>query len=314
MAGGKLWGYVASGARALGGLGPLGRSGASAGARLVKGVGGGGRQEPGGRAGVLGGGAGAAGARRQGRAGAGGMAGPQPLSRPELERLRWTDRAGGCVPDARHVQPAELVARVLRGGGRASAVTVRVPVGLPVVVADSVRLEAALAALVDHAIRRSPSGARVLVRADPLPGPDGRFGGRGGGRFGGRGGGRFGGRGGAGGWDGAGGADLADVFGGPEPWAVEPARVELRVVDRGASEQPEARQWLLGGVAGAAVSGAGTGDAGTGGSEGGSGGGGGGRVGPSLSGLVRAAGGRLSVEQTPGGGLTVVVALTVARD
>ncbi|MFB7474431.1 hypothetical protein [Kitasatospora sp. NPDC056184] len=290
MAGGKLWGYVASGARALGGLGPLGRSGALAGARLVRGVGGGGRQEPGGRAGVLGGVAGAAGARRQGRAGTGGMAGPQPLSRPELERLRWTDRAGGCVPDARHVQPAELVARVLRGGGRAAAVTVRVPVGLPVVVADSVRLEAALAALVDHAIRRNPPGARVLVRADPLPGPGGRPGGRGG----------------SGGWDGSGGTDFAEVFGGPDPREVEPARVELRVVDRGTSEPPEARQWLLGGG-----SGAGARDAGAGGPEDG---GGGGRAEPSLPGLVRAAGGRLSMEQTPGGGLTVVVALAVARD
>ncbi|WP_344331992.1 sensor histidine kinase, partial [Kitasatospora putterlickiae] len=173
---------------------------------------------------------------------------------------------GGGVPllgeaDARHVQPAELVGRVLRGGGRAASVTARVPVGLPVVVADSVRLEAALAGLVDHAIRRNPQGTRVLVRADPLPGPDGRFGGRGG--------------------------------------ATEPARVEVRVVDRGASEAPGARQWLFGRPAGTA---AGDPEDGTG------------PVGPSMAGLVRAAGGRMEVEQTPGGGLTVVVVLSVARD
>ncbi|MER7705393.1 hypothetical protein ABTX81_21190 [Kitasatospora sp. NPDC097605] len=277
MAGGKLWGYVASGARALGGLGPLGRSGALAGARLLKGVGGGGRPEARGRAVVLGGVVGTAGAGGPGRPGPGGMAGPQLLSRPELERLRWTDRAGGCVPDARHVQPAELVGRVLRGGGRASEVTVRVPPGLPVVVADSVRLEAALAGLVDHAIRRNPPGTRVLVRADPLPGPVGRPGGGGG----------SGDRGDAG---------FANVFGGPDPWAEEPARVELRVVDRGASEPPDARRWLFGGAYGAGPDAAGPDGAG-----------------PSLSGLVRAAGGRLEVEQTPGGGLTVVVVLTVAR-
>ncbi|MFF7458888.1 hypothetical protein [Kitasatospora sp. NPDC008115] len=298
MAGGKLWGRVASGARALGGFGPFGRSGALTGARLLKGVGGGGRPEPGGRARVLGGVAGTAGAGAPGRSGPGGMAGPQLLSRPELERLRWTDRAGGCVPDARHVQPAELVGRVLRGGGRASAVTVRVPVGLPVVVADSVRLEAALAALVDHAIRRNPPGTRVLVRADPLPGPgpgpDGD---------------RPGGPGGRGGWAEAG---FAEAFGGPDPWAGEPARVELRVVDRGTSQPPDTRHWLLGAAYGAgpddaAPDDAAPGNAGPNDTDPG-------RVGPSMSGLVRAAGGRLAVEQTPGGGLTVVVVLTVARD
>ncbi|MER6363705.1 hypothetical protein [Kitasatospora sp. NPDC001527] len=291
MAGGRLWGYVASGARALGGLGPLGRSGALAGARLLKGVGGGGRPEADGRAGVVGGVAGRPGAGGPGRPGPGGMAGPQLLTRPELERLRWTDRAGGCVPDARHVQPAELVGRVLRGGGRAATVTARVPVGLPVVVADSVRLEAALAGLVDHAIRRNPPGARVLVRADPLPGPDGRSGGR-------RGSGGGDGTAGAGS-SGAGssGAGFAAFFGGSDPWGVEPARVELRVVDRGASQPPEARRWLFGGADGAGGYG--------GGAE---------RMGPSMAGLVRAAGGRLMVEQTPGGGLTVVVVLSVARD
>ncbi|MFC5664198.1 hypothetical protein ACFP3U_14535 [Kitasatospora misakiensis] len=306
MTGGKLWGYVASGARALGGLGPLGRSGALAGARLLKGVGGNVRPEPVGRGAVLGAAVAMAAAGGSGRAASGGMAGPQLLSRPELERLRWIDRAGGCVPDARHVQVAEVVGRVLRGGGRASSVAVRVPVGLPVVVADAPRLEAALAALVDHAIRRTPAGARVVVRADPLPGPDGLFGARGGSGFGGSGlGGAF--DGGASG----GGAFGGGAFAGPDAWTVEPARVELRVVDRGLSELPEAREWLLGGGYGVepgpsgapGLSGAGWGA-----------GGGPGRIGSSMSALVRAAGGRLRVEQTPGGGLTVVLVLAVARD
>ncbi|WP_257032264.1 hypothetical protein [Streptomyces sp. 1331.2] len=39
-----------------------------------------------------------------------------------------------------------------------------------------------------------------------------------------------------------------------------------------------------------------------------------GPVGPALHSLVLAAGGRLAVEPTPGGGLTVVLLLTVAYD
>ncbi|MEV0189730.1 hypothetical protein AB0I39_14490 [Kitasatospora purpeofusca] len=333
MAGGKLWGYVASGARALGGLGPLGRSGALAGARLLKGVGGGGRPEPDRHGALLAAPIGTVGAGSPGRSEAGGMAGPQPLSRPELERLRWIDRAGGCVPDARHVQVAEVVGRVLRGGGRGATVVVRLPVGLPVVVADSPRLEAALAGLVDHAIRRSPAGARVLVRADPLPGPDGLLGARGGA--------------GAGGVFGRGASGKGSLgrgalgrrtpgkgaFGGPEAWTAEPARVELRVVDRGASEPLEARRWLLAGMYGEPgipgagwAPGGGFGGPGSGGGSGWAVGGAGDAtaprrgavgpepVGPSISALVRAAGGRLRVEQTAGGGLTVVLVLAVARD
>ncbi|MFF7591603.1 hypothetical protein ACFZCK_29410 [Kitasatospora purpeofusca] len=333
MAGGKLWGYVASGARALGGLGPLGRSGALAGARLLKGVGGSGRPEPDRHGAMLAAPVGAVGAGSSGRSAAGGMAGPQLLSRPELERLRWIDRAGGCVPDARHVQVAEVVGRVLRGGGRGATVVVRLPVGLPVVIADSPRLEAALAGLVDHAIRRSPAGARVLVRADPLPGPDGLLGARGGAGPGGV----FG-RGASGkGYLGRGalgkGAFTGGAFGGSEAWTAEPARVELRVVDRGASEPPEARQWLLAGMYGEPgipgagwAPGGGFGGPGSGGGSGWPAGGAGDAtaarwgtggqepVGPSISALVRAAGGRLRVEQTAGGGLTVVLVLAVARD
>lgn len=245
MAGGKLWGYVASGARVLGGLGPLGRSGALAGARLLKGVGGGGRPEPDRPGAMIAAPIGTVGAGSPGRSAVGGMAGPQLLSRPELERLRWIDRAGGCVPDARHVQVAEVVGRVLRGGGRGASVVVRLPVGLPVVIADAPRLEAALAGLVDHAIRRSPTGARVLVRADPLPGPDGLLGARGGVGPGGVFGRRAAGKGSLGK-----GAFTGGAFGGSEAWTADPARVELRVVDRGASEPPDARRWLLAGMYG----------------------------------------------------------------
>ncbi|WP_327683384.1 ATP-binding protein [Kitasatospora sp. NBC_00458] len=272
MAGGKLWDYVASGARALGGFGPRARAGASAGAWLLKGSGGGrpgGATAPGAVPAVGGPGG-------PGRFGSGGMVGPQPLSRTELERLRWTDRVGGCVPDARHVQVADVVRRVLRGGGRSAAVSVLMPVGLPVVAADSRRLEAALAALVDHAIRRNPPGVRVLVRVDAVPGPGGP------GRLG-----------------------FPGASAVPEVPVGELARVELRVVDRGPSEMPEARHWL--------IAGARTGE--PGGPDGGRGPGGpAGRVGPSVPALARAAGGRLGVEQTPGGGVTVVLVLSVAGD
>ncbi|WP_329490911.1 hypothetical protein OG618_31170 [Kitasatospora sp. NBC_01246] len=256
MARGKLWGYVASGARALGGFGAFG---AAAGGGRGGGPGAG-EDGTGEKAGF--------GPDGFGRPPAGVMAGPRELSSPELERLRWTDRAEGCGPRAPHVQVADVVQRVLRGGGRAGQVAVRIPAGLPVVVADARRLESALAGLVDHAIRRSPWGARVLVRADVVDAgavdPGVRdFGGRDVPRAG------------AGGAAGAGAGR---------------ARVELRVVDRGQSELPEARQWLLAGLRSA------------------------GAAGPAVDGLVRAAGGRLAVEQTPGGGLTVVLALSVARE
>ncbi|MEV0535178.1 hypothetical protein [Kitasatospora sp. NPDC050463] len=250
MARGKLWGYVASGARALGGLGALGGTGGN-------GRGGGPGESADGT--EVAAGFGPAGGLGRPRPGA--MAGPRELTRPELERVQWTDRAEGCGPRAPHVQVADVVRRVLRGGGRAGQVAVRIPAGLPVVVADARRLESALAGLIDHAIRRSPWGARVLVRADVAGAPQGPAGPAGSGA--------------AGSGAGPGGSR---------------ARVELRVVDRGQSELPEARQWLVSGLRSA------------------------GAAGPAVDGLVRAAGGRLAVEQTPGGGLTVVLVLAVARE
>ncbi|MFE4518540.1 ATP-binding protein, partial [Kitasatospora sp. NPDC056783] len=182
----------------------------------------------------------------------GAMAAPRALTRPELERLRWTGRQAGCEPTARHVQVADVVRRVVRGGGRAAVVTVRIAPGLPVVAADARRLEAAVAGLVDHAIRRSPVGGRVLVRVGVAGGASGR---RAAGRA-----------------------------------AANRGRVEIRISDRGAHESPEAHEWLFADVRRD------------------------GRAGPALHSLVLAAGGRLAVETTPGGGLTVVLLMTVAHD
>ncbi|MFD5434703.1 sensor histidine kinase [Kitasatospora sp. NPDC127067] len=241
MARGRLWSYVASGARALGAFG--GAVGAFGGA------GGTGHRSGSGRAGAL--------ATTEAEEGLGPfapgvMAAPRSLSRTELERLRWTGRQDGCEPTARHVQVADLVRRVVRGGGRAAAVTVRVAPGLPVVAGDARRLETAVAGLVDQAIRRSPPGGRVLVRADV-----------------------------------AGGASAPRASG---RTAATRGRVEIRVCDRGSSEPTGARERLTAGVRTDGV------------------------VGPALHSLVDAAGGRLAVEPTPGGGLTVVLLLTVAYD
>ncbi|MFD0275692.1 hypothetical protein ACFVHB_17560 [Kitasatospora sp. NPDC127111] len=265
MARGKLWGYVASGARLFGVFGGPGGPGPAGGA-------GGGS----GGSGGFGRGADGGAADGPGRPPQGVMAAPRALSRPELERVGWTDRPAGCGPQAQHVRVGEVVQRVLRGGGRAASVTVRVPDGLPVVAADARRLESALAGLVDHAIRRSPLGDRVLVRAEAVV-------------------------------DRSGGGAAAATGGA----AADRAWVELRVVDRGASELPEARAWLLAGLrsdgpVGPVGSGGPVGPAGPGGAVGAGGSAG--------RGLVRAAGGRLAVEQTPGGGLTVVLILAVARD
>ncbi|MFE5585039.1 hypothetical protein [Kitasatospora sp. NPDC056531] len=232
MARGKLWGYVASGARALGALGGTGRSdrkGGKGGKDALEGLG---PVPP-----VA-------------------MASPRTLSRTELDRLRWTGRQAGCEPQARHVQVAEVVHRVVRGGGRAAAVTVRVAPGLPVVAGDARRMEAAIAGLVDHAIRRSPLGGRVLVRAEVTrtrPAAPRAATGRG-------------------------------------ATARRRERVEIRISDRGSYEPPEAREWMPPGVRAT------------------------GPVGPALHSLVLAAGGRLAVEPTPGGGLTVVLLLAVAYD
>ncbi|MFJ8624711.1 hypothetical protein ACIRD3_17950 [Kitasatospora sp. NPDC093550] len=246
MTRGRLWGYVASGARALAAFGGTGGTGRGTGSGRARGPVTG-RVEEG-----------------PGAFQSGVMAAPRALTRTELERLRWTGREAGCEPTARHVQVADVVRRVVRGGGRAAAVTVRTAPGLPVVAGDARRLEAALAGLVDHAIRRNPPGGRVLVRTEVTNGPSA--------------------------WRTPGRAASARQGRPGRAHGRGRGRVEIRISDRGAYELPEARDRLLAGVRPD------------------------GPVGPALHSLVLAAGGRLAVEATPGGGLTVVLLLTIAQD
>ncbi len=124
------------------------------------------------------------------------------------------------------------------GGAGAYVVRLQLPQGLPPVVAGGPELGAAVAALVGHAVRRSPPGVRVLVRALVADGPDGR-----------------------------------------------PERVEVRVADRGPSVPGEADHWASGGL----------------------------RESRAVDALVRAGWARFAVEATPGGGLTTVLALPLAR-
>ncbi|WP_316525370.1 hypothetical protein [Kitasatospora brasiliensis] len=213
MARRRLWGYVASGARALGAFG---------GTVGMGGTGGTGRRSGSARAGAL---TTAEAEEGLGPFAPGAPAAPRALTRPELERLRWTGRQAGCEPMARHVQVADVVRRVVRGGGRAEAVSVRVAPGLPVAAGDARRLEAAVAGLVDHAIRRSPAGSRVLVRVGVTGGASVlRTPGRTPGRTSGRASGRTVGR------------------------AAYRGRVEIRISDRGTHEPPGAREWPLPGV------------------------------------------------------------------
>ncbi|RKT12025.1 hypothetical protein BX285_5990 [Streptomyces sp. 1114.5] len=277
----RLWGYVASGARVLGAIGTIGGT-----------AGGPGRRGGSGRAG------GPATAEAEDGTGPfqpGGMAAPRALTRTELERLGWTGRQAGCEPMARHVQVADVLRRVIRGGDRSAAVTVRVAPGLPVVTGDARRLEAAVAGLVDHAIRRSRPGGRVLVRADVArgrrvrrapgrPAPRGRDVTRDSSRDSALDATRNGGR------NGGLGTGLGTGRGTGPDGTRKRGRVEIRISDRGDHELPEAREWLLPDVRAD------------------------GPVGPALHSLVLAAGGRLAVEPTPGGGLTVVLLLTVAYD
>ncbi|WP_329493993.1 hypothetical protein [Kitasatospora herbaricolor] len=130
---------------------------------------------------------------------------------------------------------ARLAVRRAAGGGRTAAVRLQLPADLPPVSADGTQLRLAVAALLEHALRRRPPGTKVLVRAEAVAGAEG---------------------GGAG-------------------------RVEIRVVDRGASRPGEAKYWT-------AVEGA--------------------------EGAARAAGGRLRVEETPAGGLTFVLVLSAVAD
>lgn len=153
-----------------------------------------------------------------------GCAGTPGLGAPPAPRV-VADAAGA----------ARLAVRRAAGGGRTAAVRLQLPADLPPVSADGTQLRLAVAALLEHALRRRPPGTKVLVRAEAVAGAEG---------------------GGAG-------------------------RVEIRVVDRGASRPGEAKYWT-------AVEGA--------------------------EGAARAAGGRLRVEETPAGGLTFVLVLSAVAD
>ncbi len=144
-----------------------------------------------------------------------------------------TDAAGPADPAG----AAGLPGGGAGGGAGAHAVRLQLPQGLPPVVADGPELGRAVAELVGHAVRRSPPGVRVLVRAAVAAGADGRL-----------------------------------------------DRVEIRIVDRGTSVPGGARYWSTGGLPG----------------------------GPAVSALLRAAGARIGVEETPGGGLTAVLVLRLA--
>lgn len=81
------------------------------------------------------------------------------------------------VADVRPVVAAAVrsVTDAMDGGAGAHAVRLQLPQGLPPVVAGELELGRAVAALVGRALRRSPPGARVLVRALVAVGVDGRL-------------------------------------------------------------------------------------------------------------------------------------------
>lgn len=70
-------------------------------------------------------------------------------------------------------QAARQAVRTAAGGGRASAVRLQLPADLPPVSADGAQLRLAVAALLEHALRRRPPGTKVLVRAEVVDRADG---------------------------------------------------------------------------------------------------------------------------------------------
>ncbi|MFC9327437.1 hypothetical protein [Kitasatospora sp. NPDC057015] len=154
-----------------------------------------------------------------------------PLGRlsPAAPAVPGDNAAPGPVADA-----GEAV-RLAVGGGPSGAVRLQIPAGLPPVAADGTRLRLAVAALVEHALRRRPPGTKVLVGVVAVSGAE----------------------------DGGAG------------------RVEIRVVDRGVSGPGEAKYWTVVERAQRAA---------------------------------LAAGARLRVEDTPAGGLTLVLELGTVGD
>ncbi|MGK4583270.1 ATP-binding protein [Kitasatospora sp. HPMI-4] len=152
----------------------------------------------------------------------------------------------GTVTPLIHETDLDEVVPFALGGVPLEAVKLDVPESLPMIHADAGLLERSLANLVENAVKYSPDGVKVLVKADALHPPG------------------------------------------------SPARVELRVVDRGPGVPEAAKERIFAPFQryGDAPRGAGVG------------------LGLAVArGFVEAMGGTVTAEDTPGGGLTMVVTL-----
>ncbi|MGW7586203.1 ATP-binding protein [Kitasatospora sp. NPDC054768] len=161
----------------------------------------------------------------------------------DMSRLQ----TGTVTPLIQETDLDEVVPFAL-GGVPLESVRLEVPETLPMVRADGGLLERSLANLVENAVKYSPDGVKVLVKADELRRPG------------------------------------------------RPARVELRIVDRGPGVPEEAKEKIFAPFQryGDAPRGAGVG------------------LGLAVArGFVEAMDGTVTAEDTPGGGLTMVVSLPV---
>nr|BFD91233.1 sensor histidine kinase KdpD [Kitasatospora sp. Xyl93] len=163
----------------------------------------------------------------------------------DMSRLQ----TGTVTPLIQETDLDEVVPFAL-GGVPPESVRLEVPESLPMVRADGGLLERSLANLVENAVKYSPDGVRVLVKADELRQPG------------------------------------------------VPARVELRIVDRGPGVPEDAKEKIFAPFQryGDAPRGAGVG------------------LGLAVArGFVEAMDGTVTAEDTPGGGLTMVVSLPVVE-
>ncbi|MFE7531874.1 ATP-binding protein [Kitasatospora sp. NPDC057542] len=163
----------------------------------------------------------------------------------DMSRLQ----TGTVTPLIQETDLDEVVPYAL-GGVPPESVRLEVPETLPMVRADGGLLERSLANLVENAVKYSPDGVKVLVKADELRQPG------------------------------------------------VPARVELRIVDRGPGVPEEAKEKIFAPFQryGDAPRGAGVG------------------LGLAVArGFVEAMDGTVTAEDTPGGGLTMVVSLPVVE-
>ncbi|MFJ9612062.1 ATP-binding protein [Kitasatospora sp. NPDC101176] len=163
----------------------------------------------------------------------------------DMSRLQ----TGTVTPLIQETDLDEVVPFAL-GGVPPEAVRLDVPETLPMIRADGGLLERSLANLVENAVKYSPDGVKVLVKADALQQPGG------------------------------------------------PGRVELRIVDRGPGVPEDAKERIFAPFQryGDAPRGAGVG------------------LGLAVArGFVEAMDGTVTAEDTPGGGLTMVVSLPAAE-